>query len=66
MLKKLANLIKSFLLKKTRKIMREATPLKKIGKPEEIANTVYYLLSDKSSFTTGQTLVSDGGRVPLP
>ena len=35
----------------------------KIG---DIAKTVCYLLSDKSNFTTGQTLVSDGGRVPLP
>jgi len=52
--------------KETRKIMREATPLKRIGKPKEIANTVCYLLSDRSDFTTGQTLVSDGGRVPLP
>ena len=49
-----------------RKKMIEDTPLKRIGKPEEIAETVSYLLSEKSSFTTGQTLVSDGGRVPLP
>ena len=46
--------------------MIEDTPLKRIGKPEEIAETVLYLLSERSSYTTGQTLVSDGGRVPLP
>ena len=49
-----------------RKKMIEDTPLKRIGKPEGIAETVLYLLSERSSYTTGQTLVSDGGRVPLP
>jgi len=52
--------------KKVRKTMVETTPLQRIGKPKDIANTVCYLLSDKSDFTTGQTLVTDGGRVPLP
>ena len=52
--------------KKIRKTMIETTPLKRIGKPKDIANTVCYLLSDRSNFTTGQTLVTDGGRVSLP
>ena len=52
--------------KKTRKTMIETTPLKRIGKPQDIANSVCYLLSDRSDFTTGQTIVTDGGRVPLP
>ena len=52
--------------KKTRKTMIETTPLKRIGKPQDIANSVCYLLSDRSDFTTGQTIVSDGVRVPLP
>jgi len=52
--------------KKTRKTMVETTPLKRIGKPQDIANSVCYLLSDRSDFTTGQTIVTDGGRVPLP
>ena len=52
--------------KKVRKTIVETTPLQRIGKPKDIANTVCYLLSDKSDFTTGQTLVTDGGRVPLP
>ena len=46
--------------------MIETTPLKRIGKPQDIANSVCYLLSDRSDFTTGQTIVTDGGRVPLP
>ena len=52
--------------KKTRKNMIENTPLKRIGKPKDIANSVCYLLSDRSDYTTGQTIVTDGGRVPLP
>ena len=44
----------------------EATPLKRIGTPEEIAALVFFLLSDESSFTTGQTIVSSGGRVMRP
>ncbi len=40
--------------------------LKRIGQPEEIAQTVLFLLSERSSFTTGQTCVADGGRVTLP
>ncbi len=46
--------------------MREAAFLKRTGKPEEMAETVLYLLSERSSFITGQTLVADGGRVTLP
>jgi len=40
--------------------------LKRIGQPEEIAETVLFLLTERSSFTTGQTFVADGGRVTLP
>lgn len=36
-------------------------PLKRIGKPEEIAQAALYLASDASSFVTGTSLVVDGG-----
>jgi len=36
-------------------------PLNKIGNPEEIANAVQFLLSDDSSWITGQILNIDGG-----
>ena len=44
----------------------ERTPLNRIGEPDEIAEVVAFLLSERSGFMTGQTLVSDGGRVTLP
>ncbi len=46
--------------------MVETTPLKRIGAPEEIAELVLFLLSDRASFITGQTMVACGGRVMLP
>ena len=36
-------------------------PLKRYGKPEEVAYAIIYLLSDASTFTTGSSLVIDGG-----
>ncbi len=36
-------------------------PLGCVGRPEEIAQAVLYLVSDRSSFVTGTTLVVDGG-----
>ncbi|HSI70671.1 MAG TPA: SDR family oxidoreductase [Gillisia sp.] len=45
--------------KKTK--MGERHPLKRIGKPADIANMAEFLLSDKSSWITGQVLGIDGG-----
>ena len=39
----------------------ERTVLKRIGKPEDIANGALFLASDESSFMTGAELVIDGG-----
>ena len=36
-------------------------PLKRYGRPEEIAYSVIYLLSDASQWTTGTSLIIDGG-----
>ena len=43
-----------------------ATPMGRIGEPEEIAALARFLLSEESSYTTGQTIVASGGRVMLP
>ncbi|KYQ91628.1 short-chain dehydrogenase/reductase (SDR) family protein [Tieghemostelium lacteum] len=37
------------------------TPLRRLSQPNEIAKSVVYLLSNDSSFVTGQSLVVDGG-----
>jgi len=50
--------------KSTEEIMKQtivAIPLKRMGVPEDIANTVSFLASDKSNYITGQTIVVDGG-----
>ena len=39
----------------------ERHPLKKIGKPEDLAEMAAFLLSEKSSWMTGQILHVDGG-----
>jgi 3-oxoacyl-[acyl-carrier protein] reductase len=36
-------------------------PLGRMGQPEELANVIAFLLSDKASFITGQSIVVDGG-----
>ena len=42
--------------------MREAHPIGRIGKPEEVANVVCFLASNESSFMTGTIIPVDGGR----
>ena len=37
-------------------------PLKRMGRPEEIAQTILFLASDKASFSTGATFAADGGK----
>ena len=41
--------------------MKKHTPLKKMGKPEDVAYGALYLASDESSFVTGSELCIDGG-----
>jgi glucose 1-dehydrogenase len=48
---------------KARIMMR--TPMKRLGEPSEIADAVAYLLSDASSYVTGEIIVVDGGRMTL-
>ncbi len=39
----------------------EITPLRRIGTPQDVADAVCFLASDKAGFITGQTLLVDGG-----
>ena len=41
--------------------LKSMHPIGRIGDPEEIANAVVWLLSDKASFVLGHTLLLDGG-----
>lgn len=42
--------------------IRQATPLRRLGEPRDIAQAALFLLSDAASFITGETLVVSGGR----
>ncbi|MDB5939139.1 MAG: short-chain dehydrogenase/reductase, partial [Polaromonas sp.] len=41
------------------------TPMRRLGEPSEIADTVAYLASDAASYITGEIVVVDGGRMTL-
>jgi NAD(P)-dependent dehydrogenase (short-subunit alcohol dehydrogenase family) len=43
------------------KLWRELTPMKRLGKPEEIKGPCVFLASRASSYMTGSVLVMDGG-----
>jgi NAD(P)-dependent dehydrogenase (short-subunit alcohol dehydrogenase family)/3-oxoacyl-(acyl-carrier-protein) synthase len=43
------------------RVIRESTPLARLGTPEEFARVVAFLASDDSSWITGQVLLADGG-----
>ncbi|MEA4841206.1 MAG: SDR family oxidoreductase [Bacteroidales bacterium] len=43
------------------KTMKKNIPLKKVGSPSDVANAVYFLVSEESGYITGQTLIVDGG-----
>jgi len=41
------------------------TPMRRLGEPGEIADVCAWLLSDASSYVTGEIVVADGGRMAL-
>ncbi|MFD2762668.1 SDR family NAD(P)-dependent oxidoreductase [Micromonospora eburnea] len=47
----------------SREAARGQVPLGRLGRPEDVADAVVFLLSDRSSYITGQELLVDGGLI---
>ena len=45
----------------TRRMLAEETPLGRLGRPEDVAEAVAFLASERAAFITGQVLAADGG-----
>ena len=48
---------------KARAKLNAQIPIGRLGQPHEVANTVVWLLSAASSFTTGSEVLVDGGLI---
>jgi NAD(P)-dependent dehydrogenase (short-subunit alcohol dehydrogenase family) len=46
-----------------RQSLEALVPAQRLGRPEEVADAITFLASDRAGFITGQVLYVDGGRV---
>lgn len=53
--------IVGFIREDMRERMKKACPMKRFGKPTEIADTIAFLCSERASYITGQVIAVDGG-----
>jgi 3-oxoacyl-[acyl-carrier protein] reductase len=44
----------------------DTIPLRRIGRPEDVAALVAFLVSDDAAYITGQSIATNGGAVMLP
>ena len=49
-----------------KKNLTKIIPLQKVGKPQNIADAVLFLLSEQSCFITGTEIIVDGGLKARP
>jgi len=43
-------------------MIKSTVPMNRFARPQEVADSVVFLCSDRASFITGATLVVDGGQ----
>ena len=51
---------------KAKKNLKKLIPLQRIGRPQDVANAILFLLSDESQYITGTELIVDGGITSKP
>ena len=51
---------------KAKKNLEKFIPLKRVGKPIDIANTCMFLLSEQANYITGTEIIVDGGLTSKP
>jgi len=49
-----------------KKKLEKAIPLKRVGKPKDISNSIMFLLSEQANYITGTEIVIDGGITAKP